>query len=177
MIHYGLRERRGSWQVCRCIVSATQWCRESKVESQERAFILKNCLSLFLYCCTFSSHSPFFFFFFCFLFTVFSQISLCLPSCTTIFQHSPFFPAHSVLSPCHHLCCRCQLCCLVYWCDKSSNQTKASCVMQVTDSWKPALSPLLSSLSTDSYVLTLSLMSRSDWSWAKSHWWINGWWL
>lgn len=71
------------------------------------------------------------------------SFSLCLPSCTTIFQHSPFFPAHSVLSPRHHLCCRCQLCCLVYWCDKSSNQTKASCVMQVTDSWKRALSPLL----------------------------------
>lgn len=48
-----------------------------------------------------------------------------------------------------------------------------SCKLQIAGN----LRCLISSLSTDSYILTLSLMSRSDWSWAKSHWWITGWWL
>lgn len=46
-----------------------------------------------------------------------------LLSCTSIFQHpgTPFSCClFFIFSPCRHFCCQCQLCCLVYCCNKSS---------------------------------------------------------
>lgn len=116
----------------------------------------------------------FFFFFFCFLSTVFSQISLCLPSCTTIFKHSPFL----LILFCHPVTTSVPGVSCAVLCTDVTNQAirpkhLVSCKLQIAGN----LRCLISSLSTDSYILTLSLMSRSDWSWAKSHWWITGWWL
>lgn len=161
------RGRRESWQVYRCIVSATQWCRERRIETptHERlvgGFILTNCMSFCLYCDTFSWRFPP-----RFVSSIFSQISLRLPSCTSIFQHpntlfscllAPyFFSLSPLLSPMSVV-----LSCVLMRQIKRPIHLVSS-VLQIAGN----LHCLLSSVSTDSYLSTSSSPSRSDWNWAK----------
>ncbi len=151
------RGRRESWQVYRCIVSATQWCREKRIatpaqERLEGELILTNCMSFCLYCFTF-------FFLPLPLFSLSSTTSICSsqtsPFCFPLLSPSPILrlslsaPWHSLFSPACSLFflpvatslagVSCAVSCTV-----ATNQAlHSSRVICVTESWKCALSPLL----------------------------------
>lgn len=118
------RGRRESWQVYRCIVSATQWCRERRIETPTRnrleggVYFDKLYVILSVLRHIVLTLSP----------LVLCPLSflkfLSVPHLAPQSFNTPTlsFLAGSLLifSPCRHFSHRCQSRCLVYWCDKSS---------------------------------------------------------
>lgn len=172
--------RRGSWQVYRCIISATQWCREKRIatptqEKLEGELILTNWMSFCLYCYTFFFLPFHHFLVLKYLYLFFSIVCFPLSSLLPISYRAPQsfntlalpFLAACSLFFLHVATSVANVSCAVS-CTVATNQAPhSSRVICAAESWICALSPLLCLHWQPPLHFIIAQQIRSDRNWAK----------